>query len=134
MKEKKEMQVNDITQEIFKEPDLSNVVFKDDDGEVADGQRIVIIDSSPCLLLFENGILTDGPGAMGSTIPAVEGAGFMEHRTNGILTNPNIDYLPEENCAARICEGFNKREYWENGKLVRVTEKSYDKDDNPVWS
>ncbi|MEL3909261.1 MAG: hypothetical protein P1P64_09690 [Treponemataceae bacterium] len=127
----KEMFINDIMPETLELADLSDIVFKDKNGVNADGANIVVMNTGVynfSIMRFKNGVLTNSIDEEGRISPAIEGAGFVEYRTNGVLTNPEKDF------PARICEGFNKREYWENGKCVRVSEKSYDKNDNAVWS
>lgn len=129
----KEMYVKNVTPELFQQPDLSDIIFKDDKGNIADGGQILVPRTGEYAfyqLYFESGVLTNFIDEQGHISPAVEGPGMLEYRTKGVLTSPDTTGKNP----ARICEGFNKREYWEHGKLVRVSEKSYDDKENAVWS
>lgn len=122
--------VKDITLDDLAKGDLSEFTFLANDGSIAEGVMVVSLNIGEYnfhKFNFENGKLTN-IRRDGKISPAVEGPGYVQFRTNGILTNPDSD------TPAVFSEGFNKREYWENGKCVRVSEKSYDADDNPIWS
>lgn len=113
--------------------DLSEYVFKNEDGSLADDTLIISSEVDPDVFykcVFFDGKLSNSE-MDGRPFPAVEAPGLMEYRTNGVLTNVEVYGMEYP---ARICDGFNRREYWKNGKLIRVSEKSYDENDEPVWS
>lgn len=119
---------------LLEKGDLSDYVFKDDDGNIANDTLMIASKEDPNIVYkccFFDGKLSNFIDETGRPFPAVESAGLMEYRTNGILTNPTI-YGTER--AARISEGFSRKEYWVDGSLVRVSERSYDENNNPVWS
>lgn len=121
---------------LLEKPDLSGYVFYDDNDNVANGTGFVTQknDSSKFISVnFENGILTNAFWEdMGHIQPAVEGAGYMEYRVNGVLDDPVI--LKGVETAARASNGFAHHEYWKKGKLVKVSDRSYDENGEEVWT
>lgn len=115
-------------------PDLSDYVFLDDDGEIAEGSKFIVNanDSSQFFqVYFENGVLTNAIWPDGHIQPAVEGSGYMEYRDHGVLDNPVIVKGIES--AARHSDGFAKQHFYKKGKPIKIREKNYDENGNEYW-
>lgn len=102
------MELKDLTPEMIK----SNPIFTEVitmDGKVCNGQFILY----GWMLEFKNGILDNDIAENGRIFAAVQGAGHIEYRSKGILTNPGNGE------AARTTDGFRKHEFWENGTFIK---------------
>lgn len=101
------MELKDFNIEMLKNP-----IIKDEfteDGKLIYGVRII----ENHVIRFYDGKITNFILEDESPDPAVEGPGFIEYRTDGVITRD------DENRPARVSNGFKHREFWKDGVLIQ---------------